>query len=83
MFGVPYVEMATKLLRDTGGPMLTVQEMTDARDKLRTAGALIEAVRIVFLSGGYVPGARVLKDVAELIADEGAALDKLIGVAKP
>jgi hypothetical protein len=63
--------------------MLTIAEMTDARDKLRAAGALVDAVHVVFLSGGYVPGARVLRDVAELIADEIAALDKAIGGAKP
>lgn len=63
--------------------MLTVQEMQDARDKLRAARALVEVVRTVFLSGGSVASARVLKDVVELLADEVAALDKLIGSFKP
>jgi len=58
--------------------MLTQAEMTDARDKLRAAGALVEDVRTVFLGGGYISGARTLLDVVEEIADEISALDKLI-----
>jgi hypothetical protein len=58
--------------------MLTQAEMQDARDRLRSAGNLIEAVRVVFLSAGYVQGARLLNGAAVLIADEVAALDKAI-----
>jgi hypothetical protein len=57
--------------------------MTDARAKLDAAGALIEAVRVVFLSAGYIPGARTLNGVVEEIADEISALDKLIAGVQP
>jgi hypothetical protein len=57
--------------------------LTDARDKLRTAGNLIEAVRGAFLSAGYIQGARLLQDVIGLLSDEIAALDKAISGAKP
>ena len=63
--------------------MLTAQEMTDARDKLRTALTLIEAVRAAFVGAGYVAGAHELEYAAELIADESAELDKLISGVKP
>ena len=63
--------------------MLTIPEMVDARDKLRSAGNLAEAVRGVFVSAGYVQGARNMNDVINLIADEVAALDKAIVATKP
>jgi hypothetical protein len=63
--------------------MLTTKEMLDAKDKLRAALNLIEAVRVVYLSGGYVLGARLLNDVAGLVGDEIAALDKAIGAGQP
>ncbi len=58
--------------------MLTTQEITDARDKLRAACLLIESVGGVFLSAGCVNGARLVKDAAGLLADEIAALEKAI-----
>jgi hypothetical protein len=61
--------------------MLTIAEMTDARDKLQTARTLIDAVHAVFVGAGY--GAQDLEYAAELIADEIVALDKLIAGAKP
>ena len=64
--------------------MLTIPELTDARDKLRTAGNLIEAVRSLYLSAAYIQGAALLLDAHHLVADEIAALDKAIsGAAKP
>ena len=60
--------------------MLTIPEM--ARDKLRQADSLIAAVRGVFITAGYVHGARVMNDAINLLADEIAALNKAIG-AKP
>lgn len=62
--------------------MLTIPEMTEARDKLRQADSLIAAVRGVFITAGYVHGARVMNDAINLLADEIAALNKAIG-AKP
>ena len=59
--------------------MLTIPEMTDAREKLRTATTLIEDVRTLFFGGGYVEGARMLTKAAHLLDDEIAALDKQIG----
>jgi hypothetical protein len=49
--------------------MLTVSEMTDARDKLKQADSLIAAVRGIFLTAGDVQGARVMNDIIGLIAD--------------
>ena len=57
--------------------------MTDARDKLRQADILIAAVRGMFISGGDVRGARLLNDAINLISDEIAELDRVIGAAKP
>jgi hypothetical protein len=59
-------------------PMLTTAELTDAREKLHQANLLTEAVRGVFLGGAYIEGARLLNEVAHLLADEIAALDKSI-----
>jgi hypothetical protein len=55
------------------------EPLWDCRDKLRQAANLIEGVRVVFIMGGCVEGARLLNDVAGLISDEIAALDKTIG----
>ena len=63
--------------------MLTIPEMTDARDKLRQAENLVSAVRGMFISAGYAHGARIMNDVLTLLADEIVALDKAIGAAKP
>jgi hypothetical protein len=57
--------------------------VTDARDSLRQAESLAARIRGVFLSAGYVRGARVLNDVISLLADEVAALDKAISGSKP
>jgi len=51
--------------------------LTDGRDKLRTVVNLIEAVRGVFLSAGYIQGARLLQDAIGLLSDE------IAGGAKP
>ena len=58
--------------------MLTIPEMTDAREKLSAASALVDAVRVLYLSTGSIDGARLLNDVVGLIGDEIAALDKAI-----
>jgi hypothetical protein len=50
---------------------------------LRQAEGLAARIRGVFLSAGYVRGARVLNDVTRLPADEVAALDKAISGSKP
>ncbi len=57
---------------------LATAELTDAREKLYQANLLIEAVRGVFLGGAYIEGARMLNEVAHLLADEITALDKSI-----
>jgi hypothetical protein len=63
--------------------MLTIPELTDAREKLRQAHALIESVKVAFLSDRKrFASARLLNDVAHVVDDEIAALDKEIG-AKP
>jgi hypothetical protein len=63
--------------------MLTIPELTDARDKLRQADILIAVVRGMFITGGDVRGARIMNDIIGLIADEIAALDKAIGGGQP
>ena len=63
--------------------MLTQAELTDARDKLRTALTLIEAVKLTFLGAGNIEGARLLNEVAHLLDDEIAALDKQIVGGQP
>ena len=63
--------------------MLTQPEMASARDDLRQAVSLAVDVREVFFCAGYVQGARVLKNVIDLLSDEIAALDKAISGAKP
>ena len=63
--------------------MLTIPEMTAARDKLRQADNLVAAVRGLYVSAGYAHGARILNDVIGLLADEIAALDKAISGVKP
>jgi len=63
--------------------MLTTQEMTDAREKLNQAKTLIEAVRGVYIASGYIEGARMLNEIAHLLDDEIAALDKAIGGGQP
>jgi hypothetical protein len=63
--------------------MLTIPELTDARDKLRHADILIAVVRGMFITGGHVHGARVLNDVIGLLADEISALDKAISSSQP
>ena len=63
--------------------MLTIPEMTSARDQLKNASAIIEAVRVLFLGAGYIHGARLLNGSVVLLADEITALDKAIGGARP
>ena len=62
--------------------MLTTQELTEARDTLSAAKALIEAVKATFFASGDVSGARLLNEVIHAVDDEIAALDKKIA-AKP
>ena len=58
--------------------MLTQAEMTSARDDLRSAESLIARVRGLFLSAGYIHGARLMKAAIGLLADEIAALEKAL-----
>ena len=69
--------MADKIVESA--PMLTTQELQEARAELSQAGNLIEAVRVIYLSAGYVEGARLLNDVGHMLSDEIAALGKAIG----
>jgi hypothetical protein len=59
--------------------MLTTQELTDAREKLCQAKALVGGVRDLFLGDGDASGARLLNEVIHAL-DETAALDKKIAV---
>ncbi len=63
--------------------MLTQVEMISARDDLRQAQNLCAKVRGIYLSAGYIAGARTLNNVLGLLADEIAALDKAIAGGKP
>ena len=63
--------------------MLSIAEMTDARDQLKGARDTVAAVHLIYLQAGYVLGARLLNDVANLLSDECAALDKAIGAGQP
>ncbi len=63
--------------------MLSLAEMTDARDSLHQAEALAARIRGLYVSAGYFQGARILNDVIGLLADEIAALEKAIGTPKP
>ena len=58
--------------------MLSIPELIAARDSLRQAENIVAKVRGVYLSAGYIAGARILNDVIGLLADEIAALDKAI-----
>ena len=58
--------------------MLTQAELTDARETLSAAKALIASVRGLLLSGGDVNAARLLNDALGIPSDEIAALDKAI-----
>jgi hypothetical protein len=62
--------------------MPTQAELTDARQKLAEARALVASVRDALLGAGDVPGARLLNEVAHALADEITAIDKKIA-AKP
>ncbi len=58
--------------------MLTQAELTDARDTLSAAKALIASVRARLLSGGDINAARLLNGAIGILSDEIAALDKAI-----
>ena len=58
--------------------MLTQAELTDVRDTLSAAKALIASVRARLLSGGDIPAARMLNEIVHCLEDEIAALDKAI-----
>ena len=62
---------------------LTKTEMIDARDSLKQAEIICAKVRGIYISAGYVAGARLLNAVLGMLADEIAALDKAIGAVKP
>jgi hypothetical protein len=63
--------------------MLTQAELTDARAKLDTAKALIEAVKGTFFAAGNIYGARVLNEIVHHLDDEITALDKEIAAGQP
>ena len=63
--------------------MLTPAELTDARERLRQAKALVTGVRDMFLSGGDTSGARLLNEVCHALDDEIAAIDKKIPGGHP
>lgn len=63
--------------------MLTIAELAAAREELRTAKTLIEAVKITFFAGGYIEGARMLNEIVHCLEDEIAALDKAIAAGQP
>ena len=58
--------------------MLTLPELTDARERLRQAKALVAGVRDMFFGAGDVSGARLLNEVCHALDDEIAAIDKKI-----
>jgi hypothetical protein len=58
--------------------MLTQAEMTDARDKLRAASNLIEGVRGVFISAGYIQSARFLQNALNLLSDEVGGTSRFV-----
>jgi hypothetical protein len=63
--------------------MLTPAELAEVREKLRTALTLIDDVKRLFLGDRKrFASARLLNEVAHVVDDEIAALDKEIG-AKP
>lgn len=59
--------------------MLSKQEMTEAKDKLKAAKTHLEDVRSLYIHGGYLAGARLVNDAVNLLDDEIAALSKSIG----
>jgi alkylation response protein AidB-like acyl-CoA dehydrogenase len=61
------------------GMMLTIQELSGVRDKLRSMRITIESLRLLFLSSGHSEDARRLNDVVGLVDDEIAALEKETG----
>jgi hypothetical protein len=63
--------------------MLTQAEMIGARDDLRQAENLCAHVRGIYLSAGYIAGARLLNAILGLLADEIAVLDKAIAGGQP
>jgi hypothetical protein len=63
--------------------MLTQAEMIGARDDLRQAEGICVTVRGIYLSAGYIAGARLLNAILGLLADEIAALDKAIAAGQP
>ena len=58
-------------------------ELEDACDKLRQADILIAAVKAMFITAGYVQGARFMNAVIGLIKEEVSALEKAIAKATP
>jgi hypothetical protein len=58
--------------------MLTTAELAEAREKLRQAHALIESVRLSYLSSSYLDGARLLNDALHLLDDEVCALNRCV-----
>ena len=62
--------------------MLTTAELIAARDKLRTALALIGDVKTTFLSAQRIADERTLNELWLVLGDEVEALDREIGSAK-
>ena len=56
--------------------MLTLAELTDCREKLSQAQALVAAVRDVFIAGAEP--ALLITEITRALDDEIAALDKAI-----
>jgi hypothetical protein len=56
--------------------MLTLSELTDAREKLCQAQALVSEVKGTYFAAGDTSGARLLNEVVHAIEDEIAAIDK-------
>jgi hypothetical protein len=59
---------------------LSQVELTESRDALKQAEALVAKVRDNYLeAGGYLDSARLLNEVCNSLSDEVAALNKVIG----
>jgi hypothetical protein len=57
---------------------LSQTKLTEARDQLRQAQALVNSVRDKYFAAGNVEGAGLLNEVSHLLTDEIAALEKMI-----
>ena len=62
---------------------LSIAELTAARDALRQCENTVAALRGIFLVGGFTEAAQRANDIGGRIVDLIAAIDKVIGGAKP